>query len=149
MELVQVLRGVELFRGLDTQQLQHLADISQQETYQTDEVIFNQGDPGDKMYVITQGQVEISFDDGKGGGHTGLYLGQGQMFGEIALLDQGARSASIVAIEDNTVVYAMPSDKFVALCKADTAIGYIMMRNMAVDLSFKLRHQNLDPSAGL
>jgi CRP-like cAMP-binding protein len=67
----------------------------------------------------------------------------------MALLDQGVRSASVVAIEEETELYAISADAFVNLCQQDTAIGYIMMRNMALDLSFKLRHKNLDPSASL
>jgi CRP-like cAMP-binding protein len=101
------------------------------------------------MYLITRGQVEIRLNDGTGGNHATIYLGQGQIFGEMALLDQGSRSASVLAIEDETELYAISSDEFVSLCQQDTAIGYIMMRNMALDLSFKLRHKNLDPSASL
>jgi CRP/FNR family cyclic AMP-dependent transcriptional regulator len=148
MELVQILKGVELFGGLNTQQLQRLVDISQPETYNTDEVIFDQGSPGDKMYIVTRGQVEIRFNDGKGGKHTAVYLGEGQIFGEMALLDHGVRSATVSAIEDGTTVYGISSENFEALCQQDTAIGYVMMRNMALDLSFKLRHKNLDPSVG-
>lgn len=149
MELVNILRGVELFHGLNTDQLQRLVSISQSEVHNTDAVIFSQGSAGDKMYVVTKGQVEIRFDNNKGGRQTAVYLGEGQIFGEMALLDQGARSASVIAIEDGTTVYGISSQDFMNLCKADTAIGYIMMRNMALDLSFKLRHKNLDPSAGL
>ncbi|MEP6988793.1 MAG: cyclic nucleotide-binding domain-containing protein, partial [Chloroflexota bacterium] len=68
---------------------------------------------------------------------------------EMALLDQGSRSASVLAIEEQTELYVIDADAFVNLCQQDTAIGYIMMRNMALDLSFKLRHKNLDPSASL
>lgn len=149
MELVKYLRGVELFHGLDADQLARLASISQGEVYNTDDVIISQGASGDKMYIVTKGQVEVRFDDNKGSSQAGLYLGEGQIFGEMALLDQGVRSASVIAIEDGTMVYAISSSDFHNLCKTDTAIGYIMMRNMALDLSFKLRHKNLDPSAGL
>src|SRR5690348_13271396 len=149
MELVQVLAGVALCSGLSPTQLASLAAISSREVFNTDAVIFNQNDPGDKMYLITGGQVEIRLNDGSGGNFATIYLGQGQIFGEMALLDQGSRSATVVAIEENTELYAIRSDAFVTLCQQDTAIGYIMMRNMALDLSFKLRHQNLDPSASV
>jgi CRP-like cAMP-binding protein len=149
MELVQVLAGVALCSGLSPSQLASLAAISHREVYNTDAVIFSQNDPGKKMYLITRGQVEIRLNDGAGGNHATIYLGQGQIFGEMALLDQGSRSASVLAIEDETELYAISSDEFVALCQQDTAIGYIIMRNMALDLSFKLRHKNLDPSASL
>ena len=49
-------------------------------------------------------------------------------------------------VEDQTIVYNIPNNKFTALCVADTAIGYIMMRNIAQDLSFKLRHRDYDPT---
>ena len=149
MELVQILRGVGLFQGLTADQLKRLASISQRELYEADALIFSQGSVGDKMYIVADGQVEIRFDDPEGGDHTALYLGSGQIFGEMALLDQGSRSASVLAVQSDTEVYAISSQDFLALCSADTPIGYIMMRNMALDLSFKLRHKNLNPSAGL
>ncbi|MBI5668718.1 MAG: cyclic nucleotide-binding domain-containing protein [Chloroflexi bacterium] len=147
MELVEILKGVELCRGLDAQQLGRLAAISHREEYNADQPIFDQGTHGEKMYVITRGEVEIRIKDGKGGKPISLYLGQGQIFGEMALLDQSDRSASVIACQNNTVVYSISSDDFLNLCTSDTALGYIMMRNMAMDLSFKLRHRNLDASS--
>ncbi len=143
MDLVRILKGVELFRGLDNAQLERIISIGQEETYQAGEVIFRQGVPGDKMYIISKGQVEIRVGDGQGGAHTAVYLGEGQVFGEMALLERAGRSASVVASRGGAVVQSFPGDKFEALWQSDTAIGYIMMRNMALDLSFKLRHQNV------
>lgn len=147
MDLIDILKGVELCRGLNAEQLSRLAAISHQEQYQADQHIFEQGVRGEKMYVITRGEVEIRVKDGRGSKHTTVYLGQGQIFGEMALLDQSDRSAAVIACQDNTIVYSISSEDFLALCTSDTALGYIMMRNMAMDLSFKLRHRNLDPSS--
>ncbi|MBL8162335.1 MAG: cyclic nucleotide-binding domain-containing protein [Anaerolineae bacterium] len=149
MDLVQILRGVDLFQGLNPEQLRRLADISHRAVYRSDDVIFSQGSVGDKLYIIADGQVEIRFSDADGSDHAVLFLGSGQIFGEMALLDQGKRSATVAAVQDNTIVYGMARDEFEALCLADTSIGYVMMRNMALDLSFKLRHKNLDPSTDL
>lgn len=149
MELVNILASVPLCSGLTPGQLASLTAISHRETYDTDAVIFSQNHVGDKMYIVTRGQVEIRLTDGSGSNHTTIYLGQGQIFGEMALLDQGPRSASVLAVEDGTEVYAISASEFLALCQQDTAIGFIVMRNMALDLSFKLRHKNLDPSASL
>jgi CRP-like cAMP-binding protein len=146
MELVKLLGSVGLFQGLDASQLSQVAAISQAETYNTDQVIVRQGSRGDRMYIVTDGQVEIRFADSKGTDHPVLFLGQGQIFGEMALLDQGTRSATVVAVQDGTLVYAISSADFTRLCEQNTGIGYKMMRNMALDLSFKLRHKNLDPS---
>jgi CRP/FNR family transcriptional regulator, cyclic AMP receptor protein len=144
MILTQILKHIDLCRGLTEEQLQRLADISEKETFDEDAVIFNQGAIGDKMYIIAEGQVEIRVRDGQGGAHTALYLGEGQIFGEMALLDTGTRSATVVAVQESTTVYSIPGDAFTNLCRADTAIGYVIMRNMAQDLSFKLRHRDFD-----
>jgi CRP/FNR family cyclic AMP-dependent transcriptional regulator len=46
-------------------------------------------------------------------------------------------------VEDGTVLYVIPSEGFSSLCESDHHIGYLVMRNIAADLSFKLRHRNL------
>lgn len=144
--LLQILKGVELFRDLSTEQLQQISNISQKRMYTKGEAICKQGDPGDAMYIISSGQVEVNVRDKDGHANSVLYLGAGQLVGEMALVDDGTRSASVLGVEDETIVYSIPNEKFTALCVADTAIGYIMMRNIAQDLSFKLRHRDYDPS---
>jgi len=66
----------------------------------------------------------------------------------MALIDRGKRSATVRCSQNNTVLHSIQGDAFTALCEENTAIGYVIMRNMAVDLSFKLRHRNLDLGAG-
>jgi CRP-like cAMP-binding protein len=143
-EIKKLLKYASLFRGLNETQLERVAHIAQAENYNAKDVIFSQDTPGDKMYIIGGGQVEIRVQDNNGGSHAALYLGQGQIFGEMALLDQGTRSASVIAAQNNTIVYSIPGSDFTNLCQQDTSIGYIMMRNIALDLSFKIRHQNFD-----
>ncbi len=145
-DLLQILRRVELFRDLSEEQLSQIANISKQERYQKGEAICKQGETADKMYVVSSGQVEILVRDSKGNSYSALYLGVGQLVGEMALVDEGTRSASVIGVDDETIVFAIPNDRFTALCIADTSIGYIMMRNIAQDLSFKLRHRDFDPS---
>lgn len=62
----------------------------------------------------------------------------------MALLDQGPRSASIIASSSPTILQAIQRDDFEQLCQEQTHIGYIVMHNLAADLSFKLRHRNLN-----
>jgi len=145
-KLIKILKGAELFRDLNDEQLRQISSISQREVYAKGDVICHQGDPGDSMYVISEGQVEINVRDNDGNAYSAVYLGAGQLVGEMALVDEGSRSASVIGVDEETVVYNIPNDKFAALCVADTAIGYIMMRNIAQDLSFKLRHRDFDPS---
>jgi CRP-like cAMP-binding protein len=70
-------------------------------------------------------------------------MGVGQLIGEMALLDQGPRSATLRAVSNPTALHVIQRQDFINLCQHDTHIGYIVMRNLANDLSFKLRLRNL------
>ncbi len=148
MALLDLLRAVGLFSGLTDDQLQRLIDISHQEHYNDADIIFRQGAEGDKLYLIREGQVEILI---RRKPHeqerSQVFLGRGQMFGEMALLDQGKRSATVRCSQEDTILHSISRDSFIDLCNSDTSIGYVMMRNLAMDLSFKLRHSNLNLGA--
>lgn len=148
MDLLTLIKQVELFRGLSPDQIEQLGGIFEAEHFAKGTEIFAQGDDGDKMYIIGRGQVEVRVQTADGQSHAMLYLGTGQVVGEMALIDSGRRSAAVIAADDETIVYSVPTDKFTDLCRANTAIGYVMMRNLAQDLSFKLRHRDFDPSQG-
>ncbi len=146
-EILQVIQQCEVFRGLSGDQQTRLAQISQRLAFSSGEVIVEQNTFGDTMYVVAQGQVEILKLNADSILRTTLFLGEGQVFGELALLDQGVRTATVVADDNPTIVYALQRDAFNDLCRADTALGYRIMRNLALDLAFKLRYQDLDSSA--
>ena len=149
MALVDLLRAVALFDGLNDSQLQQIIDISQEAIYNDGQTIFKQDTEGNHIYFIREGQVEILI---RRKPHeperSQVYLGRGQVFGEMALLDEGKRSATVRCSRDGTALHIISRADFDDLCSTNTGIGYIVMRNMAMDLSFKLRHQNLDLGAG-
>jgi CRP-like cAMP-binding protein len=148
MSLIDLLKTVSLFNGLSDHQLQRLIDISTEEIFDDEDIIIEQGAEGDKLYFISEGQVEILVRRRPTEpNRSQVYLGRGQIFGEMALIDMGKRSATVRCSQDHTVLHVIDSDDFSDLCSSDTAIGYIIMRNMAIDLSFKLRHRNLDLGA--
>lgn len=146
MNLKQIIKMAELFRGLDDEQVQYIADLCHEQNLVNGTTIFEQGDAGDNLYIVGRGQVEVSIRDADGTSRPAVYLGEGQVFGEMALIDDAPRSASVIGAEDPTLLYSMSSKEFIALCQSNTEIGFIMMRNIAQDLSFKLRHRDYDPS---
>jgi CRP-like cAMP-binding protein len=143
MDLVDILKTAALFDGLTDAQLYRIIDISEPMTVSKGETIFSQGDTGDRLYVVSEGEVEVRVGLESGDERSQVFLGRGQLFGEIALIDKGPRSATMVCTRDNTTLYTISCKTFIDLCMEDTAIGYVVMRNIAADLSFKLRHRNL------
>lgn len=140
----KLLKYASLFHGLNDAQLERVASLALEEQYQTQEVIFSQNGPGDKLYIVANGQVEVRVEDDNGTSQTQIFLGSGQVFGEMALLDQGKRSATVIAAQANTIVYGFTGNDLTNLSRQDTGIGYILMRNIALDLSFKIRHHNFN-----
>ncbi len=144
MDVPQLLEEVDLFAGLSEDELKQVAGICQERQYKGGEALAVEGQQGDYMFVITEGFVEVLLENNpERQTKVIINLGPGQLIGEMALLDQGPRSATVRAISDPTIVQAIHRDDFEALCQQNTHIGYVAMRNLAVDLSFKLRHRNL------
>jgi len=103
---VRVLKGVDIFSELRRPQLEQLAQKVILVMLEPGENLINKGDQGDAMFVITQGQVKV---------HDGTYefakLGQGECFGEYALIDPEVRNASISAVTDATL-FQLNQDDF-------------------------------------
>jgi CRP-like cAMP-binding protein len=142
MDLVAGLRRVELFAGLNDEELAEVARICEEKTYKADEHITGQGDPGEVLFIILEGQVEV-IRASEQGSKIVVHLGQGQVIGEMALVDLGPRSATIRVISEDANLQAIHHQKFLELCEERHHLGYIVMRNLAADLSFKLRHQHM------
>ena len=143
MELNKLLRSVEMFVGLTDEEFTQLAGIFQQRHLAEGEILFRQGDPGDSLCLIQQGFVEIIAENN---GHTKtlVNLGPGQSVGEMALIDRGTRSATVRAATEDTIIAVVSRDSFEELCGHNTNIGYKVMRNIAADLSFRIRRRGLD-----
>ncbi len=154
-ELTAPLRRSDLFCGLAEDDLRQLIAIGHWATYNAGETIIREGDPSEELYVIQKGLVEVVVPYGAIADIPGppeptpvVQLGEGQVFGEMGLVDRGSRSATVRALMDGTTVFVLPREAFYNLCEQNHSIGYIVMRNLARDLSFKLRHRNLLLEAG-
>lgn len=134
--LTDLLGFVGLFDGLTARQLGKLAARLIPHELKADEVLFRQGDPAHAIYIIQNGFVDIRVNR-----QTVGILGQGQSIGEMAWLDGGARSATVRSLTDTRIPF-IPFHTMTSVIKKNSGIGYIIMRNLASDLSFRLRQRS-------
>ncbi|MGH2592316.1 MAG: Crp/Fnr family transcriptional regulator [Anaerolineae bacterium] len=152
MNKVDILKRADIFYDLTPAQYEMLGAICDEQKARLGDLIFEENTPGDEMYIIGRGSVEVLVDPSivggpmtrkSGGPVTIATLREGQTFGEVALVDQGLRSASARCSEAETTLLRVPRDKFIALCDSYPELGYHVMRNMAADLAFKIRGSDL------
>jgi len=148
MSVVPVLNQADIFDELTTTQLELIGSICAERHYQAGDVIFEENTPGDEMYIIANGEVEIQVDPAligseSAGSHTIATLRRGQSFGEVSLVDEGLRSASARCSKQDTHLIVIPRDKLMLLCDTYPQLGYKLMRNLAADLAMKIRHTDL------
>ncbi len=137
-----LLRRVQLFAELNKHELEQLASICTEQKAEPRKVIIEQNTIGTEMYIIAEGEVEV-FIEGLNNSRSLVLLGEGQVIGEMALIDQGYRSASVRATKKGATLYKVERDVFYSLCDTNKNIGFLVMRNLAIDIAFKLRHRNL------
>lgn len=149
MSVVSVLKQADIFDELSSTQLELVASICAERHYQAADVIFEENTPGDEMYVIANGTVEIQVDPSLIGRksdnemHTIATLRRGQSFGEVSLVDEGLRSASARCAQQDTHLVVIPREKLMLLCDTYPQLGYRLMRNLAADLAMKIRNTDL------
>lgn len=140
--MISLLKKVHLFNGLKELELESVFSHCEKKEFSAGELIVQQNTTGDEVYFIGRGVIEV-YVEGLEDERLLVMLGEGQVFGEMALIGHGYRSASGRAGKEGCEVYQLKSKDFEALCEASKNIGYVVMRNLALDLAFKLRHRNL------
>lgn len=95
----QILEKILLCEALEKNDLKTLANFSVTRTYPKNSIIITEGDEGDSLYVIQSGKVKIFLMNNEGKEVTLNYHGQNEYFGEVAMLDDQPRSASVITLE--------------------------------------------------
>jgi CRP-like cAMP-binding protein/anti-anti-sigma regulatory factor len=135
------IEQVGLMDGLDAAQRARLAACMQPRRLAPGECLFRQGDPGDRLYAITSGSIDVL--SATMPGSTALRqryvsLSPGMMLGETAMLDGGGRSGEAVAVGD-TVVHSLDQATLMRLRADDPLLYAQVFRNVALHLSQRLR----------
>ena len=151
---VALLRETEIFRDLNEVQIKKILGISRKVSFPSGEVVMKEGDLGDTMYIILEGAVDVvkclvmsDLDDEDAGGKnkvfTRLDAKDHAVFGEIALLEELKRTATIRAVTD-CLLYAIRKDDFLALAEEDYELGYRILLNLSRIVSARLRRADDD-----
>jgi CRP-like cAMP-binding protein len=146
-----VLKQADIFFEFSPEQIAHIASICDEKRFDMGKMIFEENTTGDELYIIARGEVEILLDpalvsdrpDTPSQPTTIATLRRGQSFGEIALVDQGIRSASARSASTETHLLIIPRKKLISLCDNHPLLGYRLMRNLATDLALKMRNTDL------
>ncbi|MGE5251987.1 MAG: cyclic nucleotide-binding domain-containing protein [Bacteroidota bacterium] len=144
------LKQTEIFHQFTRTQLETVADLCREAAFSAGELIFPANSSSTELYIITAGEVDILIGPGTGeapgpasSGALVARLRRGQSFGEVALVDEGLRSASARAVHDGTRLLVIPRDKLIMLCETYPALGFRLMYNLAADLAMKIRNTDL------
>lgn len=128
------LENNKLFSQLSPTDLGSLRRIAREQTYAPGREIFKEGDPGDGVYVVKEGLVEISFVGGQKGRYVFTEAGPGDLLGEMAVIEDQPRSANVVAREES-VLYFLPRTEILSLMQHCPPLAMALLK----EISHRLR----------
>ncbi len=121
-----MLRLNPLFESLPPPIIEALARQCSARTLPSGATLFRKGDPGDTLYGVRRGQIRIETTTPAGQRHTLAFVGPGDLFGEIALLDGKGRTADAVAMQP-TELYALRRPDLLALLTREPSVGALLI----------------------
>ena len=136
--IINLLRGLPIFEGLGDGELRKIARLFTQKLFRPGERVFSKGDSGKEAYIVMRGQIDIVLEENSS---PIASVTSGQIFGELAFLDGAARGAHAVASQAS-ILLVIQRSAFSDLVQREPHLGMVVMRNVAMDLSNKLRRAN-------
>jgi len=130
MEDVDLLARSELFSAFDTSVLRRIVKEATSLAYDRNQVVFEEGDEADEMFVVKSGRVAVGRRSADGRESLVALMEPGDLFGEMALFDEGPRSASARALEQS-VVLRVPFDVVRAALDEDPPLLWNVVRLLA------------------
>jgi MFS superfamily sulfate permease-like transporter len=135
------LADVDLLRDLTAAELALVTGLVQRASYRAGERIFRQGEPGRELFIVTQGRASAYLDQPDGGRVRLATFATGTAFGELAILDAGPRSATVIA-DENIVCCKLTTDDFAQLAKTAPDVAIKLLTRLGRELSGRLRRAN-------
>jgi CRP/FNR family transcriptional regulator, cyclic AMP receptor protein len=131
--LITQLRAIDLFHGFDDGLLAIIAGSAIERHFRSGETIFLRDDPGDAMFVVARGRVRLSVGTEEGRELSLKHVESGSAFGEMALLDDGTRSADATAVIACTLL-AISRTRFQAILDSNPVVAKALLRGLCARL---------------
>jgi anti-anti-sigma regulatory factor len=135
------LELLPLLRDFTADQIERLRNWLEPVAWSAGDVIFGHGDPGSSLYLVTRGRasVHLRHDDGS---IRLVTFAAGAVFGELALLDRGPRSATVTADEDLSG-FGLSEASFSIVCREQPDIAIKLLSSLGRELSVRIRYANM------
>ncbi|MEI7481912.1 MAG: cyclic nucleotide-binding domain-containing protein [Elusimicrobiota bacterium] len=139
LKKIDFLKNIRLFEGIKKRDLIHILENLQERTYLKGETIFTQGDIGRALFIVFSGKIALSrLERGTEKSEIIAEVQPGEFFGEMALLEEMPRTATVYALEE-TKVFMLFKIKLETLLFARPKIGVVIATQLAKIMSARLR----------
>lgn len=129
-EYFEFLRDVYFFKDLNEDEIRLIASNCKEDRFEAGEVIFLEGSQGERFFIVLEGQVEVWKDYQSADPDMLAIHGPGHLFGELALIDDLPRSATVVARTDTRVLYLF-RDEFTHIFQENSSVALSILRSVS------------------
>ena len=136
-----LLKNVPIFKDLDTGEIESIAEVCREEKFVSGEYIFREGEHGNRLYLIVEGDVRISRDVPGSGEEALAILKPGALFGEMAVFDRSERSTHAIS-NGGTTALTISRPDFEILLDFNREVAYKVLWACVRLLSSRLRSTN-------
>ena len=133
-----IIARIPLFERMSPEEREELRGMMSQTTLRRGEVLFNEGDSGDRLYILLTGKVKLGHTSVDGRENLLAVLGPGEVVGELALFDPGPRSTTATAVA-TTELLALEHNQLMGFIDSHPTLAKDMLRALAV----RLRRTNI------
>jgi CRP-like cAMP-binding protein len=138
---LELLRRLEIFKGLTDDELSRIGEICAEKRYVSGEYVFREGEPGNRLFVVAEGEVRISRQIPGAGEEALAVLKPGALFGEMAVFDRSERSTDAIS-HGGTLVLTITRAEFEMLLDFNRDLAYKVLWAVVRMLSNRLRATN-------
>jgi sulfate permease, SulP family len=136
-----VFEHLELLATLTSSEIESIRDYTRRKTFERGKIIFSEGDAGRELFIATKGRASAYLNQPDGRDIRLATFAPGTLFGELAILDAGPRSASVV-VDDDLTCYVLSEKQFAALAKNAPVVAIKLLMGLGRELSGRLRRAN-------